>query len=58
MLPRDGAQLTICRVNYVRLEIVRWVDAESSGRIEVYLREADGTMTAIIEKATDVRAGR
>ncbi|BCY11098.1 hypothetical protein L3i22_061860 [Actinoplanes sp. L3-i22] len=50
MLPRDAAQLTICRVNYVKVEFVRWVDAEWPGWIEVHLREADGTTTAIIEK--------
>ena len=50
MLPRDAARLTICRVNYVKVEVVRWVDAEWPGCIEAHLREADGTTAAIIEK--------
>ncbi|HEY0533964.1 MAG TPA: hypothetical protein VGD29_20450 [Actinoplanes sp.] len=37
-------------MNYVKVEVVRWVDAEWPGWIEVHLREADGTTTAIIEK--------
>ncbi|WP_203779712.1 hypothetical protein, partial [Actinoplanes philippinensis] len=37
-------------MNYVKVEFVRWVDAEWPGQIEVQLREADGTTTAIIEK--------
>lgn len=50
MLPRDATRLTICRVNYVKVEVVRWVNHEWPGWIEVLLREADGTTTAIIEK--------
>jgi hypothetical protein len=50
MLPHDAAPLTIYRVNYVKVEAARWVDAEWPGWIEVQLREADGTTTAIIEK--------
>ena len=50
MLPRETPRLTMYRVNYVKVEAVRWVDAEWPGWIEVHLREADGTTTAIIEK--------
>jgi hypothetical protein len=50
MLPHDAAWATIYRVNYVDVEAARWVDTEWPGWIEVHLREADGTTTAIIEK--------
>lgn len=49
-MPRDAAQLTICRVNYVKVEVAGWADTEWPGWIEVHLREADGSTTAIIEK--------
>ena len=50
MLPRDAARLTMCRVYYIKVEVVRWVDDEWPGWIEAHLREADGTRAVIVEK--------
>jgi hypothetical protein len=38
-------------VHYVHAEAVRWVDLEWPGWIEVHLREADGTVASLVDKA-------
>ncbi|GAA0221940.1 hypothetical protein [Cryptosporangium japonicum] len=37
-------------MSYIRVEVVRWVDAEWPGWMEVHLREADGSTATIVEK--------
>ncbi|WP_430791654.1 hypothetical protein [Actinoplanes sp. G11-F43] len=37
-------------MNYVKVEAVRRIEAEWPGWVEMRLREADGTTTAILEK--------
>ena len=37
-------------MQYVRVEVVRWIDDEWPGWVEVHLTEADGTVVSLTDK--------
>jgi hypothetical protein len=50
-LPLGVSNTTMKSMHSVRVQVVRWSDDAWPGRVEVHLRESDGTVATLIDKA-------